>query len=95
MADPPRPTIVIETVDKDGLSGTGEETSLASDDNFASKNDEDDDKGDPMAVPPAHQRCSQKQRRSPCERTRRQRTATLKPEPTTRAPTEMRPRRAP
>ena len=76
MTDPPHPTIVVKTVDKDGLSGTGEETSLAiaSDDNFVSKDDEDDDEGDLTAVPPARQHCSQKQQRSPRERTHRRRT---------------------
>ena len=50
--DPPRPTIVVETVDEDGSSGTGEEFSLASEDDFASKEEEDDDEEDPTAAPP-------------------------------------------
>jgi hypothetical protein len=50
----PRPTIVVETVDKDGSSGTGEEFSLASEDDFASKEEEDDEEEDPTAPPPRH-----------------------------------------
>ncbi len=36
---PSRPTIVVETVDEDGSSGTGEEFSLASEDEFTREND--------------------------------------------------------
>jgi hypothetical protein len=56
--DPPRPTIVVETVDEDGSSGTGEEFSLANEDDFASEDDEDEDEEDPerMTVPRARQR---------------------------------------
>ena len=58
MGPPPRPTIVVKTVDEDGSSGTGEEFSLASEDDFASKEEEDDDEEDLTVVPPAHQRAA-------------------------------------
>jgi len=57
-APPPRPTIVVEAVNKDSSSGTREEFSLANEDDFASEDDEDEDEEDPerTTVPRARQR---------------------------------------
>jgi hypothetical protein len=55
-----RPTIVVETFDKDGV--TGEEFSLASEDDFATKDDDDDEEEDPekrTAVPRVRQRATE------------------------------------
>ena len=53
---PPCPTIVIKTVDEDSLSVTGEDFSLASEDNFASKDMRIMTRGTRRGPPPARQR---------------------------------------
>ena len=50
-APPPRPTSVVETVNEESSSGTGQEVSLVSEDEFTRKDVEDDGTGDPTAVP--------------------------------------------
>jgi len=54
------PTIIVKTISEDGA--TGEEFSLASKDNFATKDDDDEEDKDPkkrMAVPRARQRAAE------------------------------------